>query len=333
MKLEYKILWFEDEPASFRAKQRLVKRIVENFGFNFPEPRNEIDGTNIDTINFGLYDLIISDLKLNNVEGTALLEKIRDDKGIYTEVVFYSSIGETALREELKKFEIDGVYCADRTNENFKEKVEKVIETTIKKVQDVNNTRGLVIAETILLEKKIEDILLSYFNETEKIVDAQKGELLQNIHSKKVSKHQYDIEELGKVDFKDIKSLIDKDILTASNSFDAIHSILKGEIKELGRAMSVKDLSKEVKTQIETKREEIASIKEELNNFRDEILKIRNTLAHVEEEIGEDGISFLNSLNSDGTVIRFDNYEYIKIRKNLVKHNLNLDRIIQHLKD
>ena len=190
-----------------------------------------------------------------------------------------------------------------------------------------------MIAETILLEKKIEDILLSYFNETEKILDVKKGELLKNIHSKKVSKHEFDILELAKVDFKDIKSLIDKDILTASNSFDAIHSILKGEIKELGRAMSAKDLPKDVKNQIETKRNEITSIKEELNHFRDEILKIRNTLAHVIEEIGEDGISFLNSLNSDGTIIKFDNDEYIKIRKNLVKHNSNLDRIINHLRD
>jgi CheY-like chemotaxis protein len=333
MNLDYKILWFEDEPASFRAKQRLVKRIVESFGFNFPTPRNEIDGANIETINFGLYDLIISDLKLNNVEGTALLERIRDVKGIYTEVVFYSSIGETALRNELKNFEIDGVYCADRTNENFIEKVGKVIETTIKKVQDVNNTRGLVIAETILLEKKIEGILLSYFNEAEKILPAKKGELLGKIHSKKVSKHKTDIEELEKVDFKDLKSLIDKDILTAANSFDAIHSILKEEIKELGRAMSVKDLPKHEKSQIETKREEIILIKEELNSFRDEILKIRNTLAHVTEEIGEDGISFLNSVNTDGTVIKFDNEAYVKIRKDFVKHNLNLDKIISHLND
>ena len=52
MNLGYRILWFEDEPASFKAKKRLVKRIVENFGFNFPEPRNEIDGVNIDNLNF-----------------------------------------------------------------------------------------------------------------------------------------------------------------------------------------------------------------------------------------------------------------------------------------
>jgi len=328
MNLKYKILWFEDEPASFRAKKRLVKRIVENFGFDFPEPKNEIDGSNIESINFGQYDLIISDLKLSNVQGTALLDIIRD-KGVYTEVIFYSSIGEKALREELKKFEIDGVYCADRTNDNFKEKVGKVIETTIKKVQDVNNTRGIVIAETILFEKKIESILLKYFTETEEI--EKKEELLKNIHSKKVKKHEEDIAELENIDFKDIQVLIEKDILTASNSFDAIHSILKKKIKELGVQMSVKGLSVEDRSAIEMNRDEVKTIKSELNNFREEILKVRNTLAHVQEELGEDGISYLNSLNADGTTIKFDNAEFIRIRKNFIKHNTNLESIIKHL--
>jgi CheY-like chemotaxis protein len=330
MNLEYKILWFEDEAGSFNAKQRLVKRIVESLGFVFPEPRNEIDGSNLDSINFAMYDLIISDLKLNNVNGTALLEKIRED-GIYTEVVFYSSIGETALREELKKFEIDGVYCADRTDDNFIEKVEKVIETTIKKVQDVNNTRGLVIAETILLEKKIESILLKYFDVGEPLLDAKKNELLKSIYEKKVEKHQTDLVELGKINFKEIKILIDKDILTASNSFDAIQSILKTKLKELNVSLSIKDIPAEIIASTEAKIEEIKAIKTELNNFREEILKIRNTLAHVEEEIGEDGISFLNSINSDGTKIKFDNDAYIIIRKNLLKHSSNLEKIIEHI--
>lgn len=331
MRLDYKILWFEDEKGSFNAKQRLVKRVVENFGFNFPQPRNEIDGENIDTINFKLYDLILSDLKLNNTKGTALLEKIRTEKGIYTEVVFYSSIGEVALREELKKHEIDGVYCADRTNENFIEKVEKVIETTIKKVQDVNNTRGLVIAETILLEKKIEKILLKYFDATGEELDVKKSELLSNIHAKKVIKHQSDIEELAKIDFKEIKILIDKDILTASNSFEAIQSILKGHMKELNILINTKGISGEEKFIANNKLVDISKIKDELNSFREEILKIRNTLAHVEEEIDDEGIPYLNSINSDGTIIKFDNEKYISIRKNLLKHNLNLDRILQHI--
>lgn len=331
MRLDYRILWFEDEKASFNAKQRLVKRVVENLGFNFPEPKNEIDGTNINTINFKTFDLIISDLKLNNSRGTELLERIRADKGIYTEVVFYSSVGEEALRAELRNFEIDGVYCADRTNENFIEKVEKVIETTIKKVQDVNNTRGLVIAETILLEKKIEKILLIYFNAAQEALESKKSDLLKKIHTQKMDKHKIDIEELTNIGFHEIQKLIDKDILTASNSFDAIQSILKGQIKELNITLSSKDLSSQIKTQNTERRDEITLIKDELNNFRSEVLKIRNTLAHVEEEIDENGIPFLNSINSDGTKIVFNNDEYIKIRRDLLKHSANLDKIASHI--
>lgn len=331
MRLDYRILWFEDEKASFNAKQRLVKRVVENLGFNFPDPKNEIDGTNINTINFKTFDLIISDLKLNNSRGTELLERIRTDKGIFTEVVFYSSIGEEALRSELRNFEIDGVYCADRTNENFIEKVEKVIETTIKKVQDVNNTRGLVIAETILLEKKIEKILLIYFNAAQEVLESKKSDLLKKIHTKKMDKHKIDIEELANIGLHEIQKLIDKDILTASNSFDAIQSILKGQIKELNATLSSKDFSDEAKAQNTERRAEITLIKDELNNFRSEVLKIRNTLAHVEEEIDENGIPFLNSINSDGTKIVFNNDEYIKIRKDLLKHSANLDKIATHI--
>lgn len=331
MNLGYRILWFEDEQASFRAKKRLVKRIVENFGFNFPDPQNEIDGSNIDKINYSQFDLIISDLKLNNVQGTTLLDEIRE-RGIYTEVIFYSSVGESALREELKKFEIDGVYCADRSNENFKEKVSKVIETTIKKVQDVNNTRGLVISETILLEKKLENILMEYFKKTEEILDKEKGDLLKKIYLKAINKHNMNIEELNKIGFEDVKLLIEKDILTASNSFDALHSILKAKLRELSNRMSDRDLPKKIKGELGSTFDNIKSVKTELNNFRDEILKIRNTLAHVVEEIGEDGISYLSSLNVDGTVIKFDNDKYVKIRKDFIKHNINLDLILNHLK-
>ena len=148
MKLEYKILWFEDIEASFNAKKRLVKRVVEGLGFIFPEPRNEVNAENLDTIDFPSYDLIIADFNLANGEkGSDILNTIRE-KGIYTEVVFYSSQGEDYVRNELRNFQIDGAYCADRANEDFIDKVEKVIHTTVKKVQDLNNMRGLIMAET-----------------------------------------------------------------------------------------------------------------------------------------------------------------------------------------
>jgi hypothetical protein len=148
MTIEYNILWFEDIKSSFEAKKKIVKDIVEEFGFQFPEPRNEVNGDNIDSIDYSIYDLLIVDLNLAGTKGTNLIDRIRNQQDVYTEVIFYSSDGEGAVRAALHEFEIDGAYCAARDNDEFEDKVRKVIKTTIKKVQDINNMRGLLMAET-----------------------------------------------------------------------------------------------------------------------------------------------------------------------------------------
>jgi CheY-like chemotaxis protein len=148
MTIEYNILWFEDIKSSFDAKKQIVKDIVEEFGFQFPEPRNEVNGDNINSIDYSIYDLLIVDLNLAGTKGTNLIDRIRNQQDVYTEVIFYSSDGEGAVRAALHEFQIDGAYCAARDNDEFEDKVRKVIKTTIKKVQDINNMRGLLMAET-----------------------------------------------------------------------------------------------------------------------------------------------------------------------------------------
>ena len=336
MNLDYKILWFENDKGSFNAKKRLVKRVVENFGFIFSEPRNEIDDKNIDVINFQIYDLIIADLNLDNdVKGTGLLEKIRDDKGVYTEVVFYSTIGERALREELKNFEIDGVYCAGRADDDFREKVGKVIQTTIKKVQDVNNTRGLVIAESITLENEIEEILLQFFNSTKGFLTAEeKDGLLKSIYQKKVTQQESFGKLLSSISYSDLQQLIENDVLTASNGLDALNGILKLRIKSINIELQQREIEPAKKASLSEKSKLIGSLKTELIKFQDEILKVRNTLAHVKEEAESDGTPYLRSLNKkDGTVIIFNDEKYTEIRSLLKKHKKNFLEISQHLQE
>lgn len=185
MNLDYKLLWFEDVKSSFNAKKRLVKRVVEDLGFVFPEPRNEINDDNLESIDFQIYDLIIADLNLANGEkGSTILNTIRN-KGIYTEVVFYSSQGEDYVRNELRNFQIDGAYCADRENDDFIDKVSHVIKTTIKKVQDLNNMRGLIMAETSDIDKTMFDIINKVIGDnTNGIGEKLSGSIFENIGSK-----------------------------------------------------------------------------------------------------------------------------------------------------
>jgi hypothetical protein len=332
MTLKYKILWFEDDDDVIKEDVGpLIKTFLIERGFDL-NIIHHLNGEKLnDLIKDRSYDLIVTDLNLGEHEtGDVLIDHIREGN-ILTEVLLYSANANEINKIVEEKGWIERAsFCVGLGN--LAEKLRLIVSLSIKKNQDVNNVRGLVISETIDLEHKIEKILLIYFSAAaEELLDERKKTILEEIHLRKIKKHEEDIEEIKKVSFTEVQSLIEKDILTASNSFDAIHSILKEKIKDLNVALNSKGLDGTKKAFYAEKKEELTSIKGELNTFREEVLKIRNTLAHVKEEVDQDGVSFLHSRNADGTEIKFDNNKYIEIRKNLRKHNENLDKILGHM--
>lgn len=250
MTLDYKILWFEDIVTSFNAKKRLVKRVVEDLGFVFAEPRNEIDDANLDEIDFQSYDLIIADLGLaNGTKGSTILETIRE-KGVYTEVVFYSSQGEAYVRNELTNFQIDGAYCADRENDDFIDKVGKVIFTTIKKVQDLNNIRGLIMAETSDIDKKMLKIIqLIITKNAFGLRDTLTDNIFTNVGSKvKGKKNSYD----AYFNKKNVNSVMKDSVMfdafeklkSVQFIFDSIDHLITNQYKNDGFKVSYSEITR-----------------------------------------------------------------------------------------
>lgn len=332
MRLKYRILWFEDDEDVINEDPGpAIKEFLLELGFQ-SEILHRLNGEELnELIKDRNYDLIVTDLNLGEHEtGENLIDHIREGN-ILTEVLLYSANATEINKIVANKGWIERASFSVGIA-NLKNKLKEIISLTVKKNQDVNNVRGLVIAETIDLEKKIEALLMTYFTAAEEqILDKKKQALLEHIHNKKIEKHEADIQLIKNIQFTEIKTLIENDILTASNSFDAINSILKDKLKEINILLTSKGVDPTTKNELSQKKEDLTVIKGELNNFRTEILKIRNTLAHVKEEIGEDGIPFLSSLNDDGTTIKFDTAKYVEIRKNLMKHNDNLDRIQAHI--
>ncbi|NHC40409.1 hypothetical protein G6549_10535, partial [Bacillus sp. MM2020_1] len=78
---------------------------------------------------------------------------------------------------------------------------------------------------------------------------------------------------------------------------------------------------------LEERKNTLSSLREILISFDKDIIKTRNTLAHVQEKKDELGISYLESLNRNGTNIILDNDKYIEIRQMLRKHGVNLNEI------
>ncbi len=298
MKLDYNILWFEDIKTAFEAKKELVREVVEDFGFNFPEPRNEINGDNLNNINFDDFDLIIADLNLSGESGTNLIRKLREDEDVFTEVVFYSSDGENAVREELRKHGIDGVYCASREGYEFEEKVKKVIKTTIKKVQDINNMRGLIMAETSDLDEQMFEIL-------EKVIGSdEKFDSLPAYVFEKVEKFM---------------SLKEKDFVTFKENADI--SGLLGDTLLLDSYKRSQGIQRIVKILNDN---ELDVLKNFCQDYLKEVINIRNMFAHVAPSIDEKGQKVLK--NKKGDFI-FTDENCKNIRESLRKHASNLQKL------
>lgn len=301
MRLDYNILWFEDDRVSYNGKKEMVKAIVEDeLGFNFPEPRREINGANVETINYEDYDLLLVDLNLAGTRGTNLIDIIRN-QGVFTEVIFYSSEGERAVRNALKEFEIDGAYCADRREEDFEDKVRKVIRTTVRKVQDINNIRGLIMAGTSDLDLKMGEII----------------ELILKKHPKEIS------DSVVKKIFDDVNSSL-------SEKQDNFNKWAKtANIDKLMKDTLMFDASKKVSAVqhiidiIES--EALKSHKGNIfsNSYKEDVTMKRNILAHVKvETIGNKKI-----LKSKSSKIEFTEEFCYEIRTKLKKYTQQLNEM------
>ncbi|MGE7599597.1 response regulator [Lysinibacillus fusiformis] len=320
MRLKYEILWFEDNVSWFSTISDAINELLEEKGFKMIVHRYDNDSEGLFKIlKESDCDLILMDYSLENQKGDEIIKSIRDLE-IYTDIVFYSQSGAKFIRDLIRKQGIDGIFCSSRDFEEFEEKVNGVIGNTIKKVQDVNNMRGLVIAETIDLESKIADILKGYLSVIYEN-DIKKATILKNICDKKQEQFLKESELINVIHQKNINELIDENILTTYNLYTGLQSLLKSDIKELNVLLQSKP-NQEERIEIEEKRELLLSIKERISNFEKEIILIRNTLAHVKElKDPNSGTSYLESVHRNGTKIIFDDNKYVEIRRNLVEYS------------
>lgn len=301
MNLDYKILWFEDIQSSFNAKKRLVKRIVEDLGFVFPEPRNEINDDNLDVIEFQIYDLIIADLNLANGEkGSTILNAIRE-KGIYTEVVFYSSQGEDYVRNELRNFQIDGAYCADRADDDFIDKVSHVIKTTVKKVQDLNNMRGLIMAETSDIDKTMFEIITKVLERnTSGIGEKLVASIFENVNSKVSEKKnkfdKYNGKRVEKIVYDNVMFDTSEKIKAVQLIIDSIDHKITAPYKNDGFKTSYSEITKK-----------------------------RNLLGHETHAPVEGKII----VGAGENAFEFNDEFCITMRKKVKKHGEDLDELLQ----
>ena len=163
MKLEYKILWIDNDDKIYKDHQSIIEEHLIDLGFT-PIIEKGTDYQAFDKFESNLeqFDLFLLDYKLDGSQnGNEIIKNIRDEHSIYTDVIFYSTLPDE-VRQRIYEDKLNGVYYTSRKFDEFEEDVLSIIDVTIKKTQDVNNLRGLIMAEVAELDRIKKRIIQKY---------------------------------------------------------------------------------------------------------------------------------------------------------------------------
>lgn len=290
MNLKYRILWVEDERDWVASEIEFIKSFLEQHGFTLEYENPE----KYEDLEFSKFDIIIVDYNLaNDEEGQDVIEKIRN-KELYTEILFYSQDGEDKLRKIIAEKEgIDGVYCSSKNN--CITKLKKLIYTTIRKTQDLNNLRGLVMAETSELDEMMKRILTLVKDKNSFVKVIQNGPCLQ---CKEPKKTIFTVNNETIFEFNGVENL-DKNIRNAT-AF-----ILYEQIKKyLGSSLYIGSKN--------------------IDSYHDEIRKDRINLAHYPEDTST---SVLMKVNG----VEYNEEKFVNIRKKIQEYKNIFQEIIDEL--
>jgi len=299
--MKYKILWFEDNEEFIASLEKRIKRYIDDLGFE-PIIIPKHDDSEVDVLLSSIeeYNLILMDYNLNSGptakgEGSKILKEIRNNN-LYTEVVFYSSPKNIEIA---RKEGFDGVFFTEK--DQLYDKITKVITLTLKKNQDINNIRGLVIAESIEIEVKIEKLILSYFN-----FDDERLEVFQTIFDGK------------------------SEVVQAKKKCDLINKISKERISSLNGILQHNPLQQEEKEKIKEKIMAIEKFRDLAKDIETDVIEIRNVLAHTIEST-EQKNTLISKINKRATIITVNDEWCKETRKKFKLHSKNLDEAGAHL--
>ena len=163
MRLDFNVLWVDDQPNAVNAQITRIKAQMEDEGFSF----NPTQCTSIDQVEALIagdvfqdeIDLILVDWDLGGgVHGQDVIQRVRQ-VAQYKDVVFYSAQTPAAeLRRIAFERELEGIYCASR--EGLVDEVLGVFESLVKKVLDLDHTRGIVMGATSDIDHMIHSCLI-----------------------------------------------------------------------------------------------------------------------------------------------------------------------------
>lgn len=304
MRLNFNVLWIDNEPDNIRGTQASVKRKLAREGF-FLDPRN------VTTISESLIylsdnvlrdeiDLVLVDYDLGEgPKGDTALKEIRNTLP-FKDIVFYSANSPANLKELAFKQEVQGVYCAHRND--LVDTVVGVFETLVKKVIDIDHMRGIVMGATSEIDCIVQDCLLvMYAALDEKGKNEMLGQAITRVEkAAKNSKRNYE-KVLKRDSFTSL--LTDRSGLTADSKIIFLTKLLDQEqYKQFSREQSA------------------------IKAYREDVVPKRNILGHA-KLVPANGTKIFQG--RDGKTVSAD--EMKTIRCSLLDHRAAFSSLLEGL--
>lgn len=306
MKIDYKILWIDDQIEVFKEDGYIdeINLFLKSFGLNPIVTYINNKEKFIKNLN-DTYDLILTDFNIDShTNGKDIIEEVRGNN-IFTEILFYTAKGN--LEDTFKK---DRITFFQTSNNHYKEVVDKIkslIELTLKKFNDIVIMRGMIMNEVSYMDEVKLDIIKQFINSSEE--DIKKS--LPNI--------KMDILKIIKDNFN---SKI-KDIEKWGKNEDGFGQLIKDNFV-FSSFYKIKTISHILDT---LKLDNFA------NDYKKDIIQMRNKFAHVALK-EEDGKKYFKS-NTDDNI--FDDTLCKKIREDIIKYKQclfnTLDKITKNQKE
>lgn len=299
MKLEYKIIWLDDYIQDFidlEAIEEIERHLIAN-GF-IPNVKTVKKSSDFFALLDDSFDLILTDFHMNDMNGDEVVEQIRSSKySIMTEILFYTA------KADLKDTQKISRVSFLETNASTSEHIEKVIsrtidliDLTIKKFQHIVTMRGMIMHETSSLDELSFEIINDYLTKTDD------SDIKESIFNEIISFYEKKFNEVSKYKKNErIDKVMSNPLLFSfsqrANTLSAI--IEKNELTNF------------------------------IDDFKNSVIKIRNQFAHSVLERNDDGKEYFRNKSEE---IIFDETLCKKIREDIIKHKVNLDKAKEELR-
>ena len=301
MRLDYKILWLEDQPHNVKEVEDRLRSRLSRLGFNlivdWNKPTGDVNNI-INTVKTSVEDsdLILLDYDLGrpDIDGAKIAKKLRNSH-VLTDIIFYSSTTPTALREQIFNQNIDGIFCVQRFT--LQNEAYNIIYNRIKKTLDLNHMRGIVMEVVSDFDEEIINILTKLHDRIECMEEK----------SKTYTYIQTKIESSNSSNLKQIQKIIQN---TGGCNFQNL-------IEHRACGSSIK--SQILKNFLEKLVEEfnISNILEIIKSYDEQVIQPRNSLAHAKPIIENGKLVF--KVNEK----IFDENDFQSLRQNLLTHRDN----------